>query len=41
MNEYSKNYSDLELMVMEDMMSLGYDPLNIEDIKLYWEFMLT
>lgn len=32
--------SDLEILVIKDMISLGYDPKNQEDIKLYWEMML-
>lgn len=39
--EYSVQYSDLELLVMKDMMDLGYDPLKIEDIKAYWELILA
>ena len=34
-------FSDLEMLVMDDMYSLGYNPSNKEDIKLYWEMMLN
>jgi hypothetical protein len=37
---YSTQYSDLEFLVMEDMMKMGYDPLDNEDIKFYWELRL-
>jgi hypothetical protein len=33
--------SDLEMLVITDMYELGYDPKNPEDIKLYWEAMLS
>lgn len=32
--------SDLEIMVENDMISKGYSPLLIEEIKKYWETML-
>ena len=33
-------YSDLELLVMKDMMELDFDPLNENDVQLYWERIL-
>lgn len=33
-------YSELELLVMKDMMELDFDPLNEADVKLYWERVL-
>lgn len=33
-------YSELELLVMKDMIELDFDPLNEEDVKLYWETVL-
>jgi hypothetical protein len=33
-------YSELELLVMKDMMDLDFDPLNEADVKLYWEIIL-
>jgi len=33
-------YSELELLVMKDMMELDFDPINEADVKLYWEMML-
>ena len=33
-------YSELELLIMKDMMELDFDPLNINDIQLYWERIL-
>lgn len=33
--------SDLELLVTFDMYELGLDPKNENDIKLYWEMMLS
>ena len=33
-------YSELELLVMKDMMALDFDPLNKEDVQLYWERIL-
>ena len=33
-------YSELELLVMKDMMELDFDPLNVHDIQLYWERIL-
>jgi hypothetical protein len=33
-------YSELELLVMRDMMNLDFDPLNEQDVKLYWERIL-
>lgn len=30
-------FSDLELMVAEDMIILGLNPLNLEDINFFWE----
>jgi hypothetical protein len=38
---YCEDYSELELLVMSDMMELGYDPLRIEDIQSYWESKLS
>ena len=35
-----KMYSELELLVMKDMMELDFDPLNVYDIQLYWERIL-
>ena len=32
--------SDLEFLVEYDMYESGYDPSNLDDIKLYWEMML-
>lgn len=31
------NNSDLEFMVETDMIERGFNPYNINDIKLYWE----
>lgn len=36
-----KPKSELELMVEYDMYELGFDPSNWEDIKAYWEMMLS
>jgi len=33
-------YSELELLVMKDMMELDFDPLNEVDVTLYWEMVL-
>ena len=33
-------YSELELLVMKDMMEDGYDPLNPEDVQEYWRLRL-
>lgn len=33
-------YSELELLVMKDMMDLDFDPLNEADVQLYWEIIL-
>lgn len=33
-------YSELELLVMKDMMELEFDPLNEADVTLYWEMVL-
>lgn len=33
--------SDLELLIEYDMYENGYDPNNIEDVKLYWESLLS
>ena len=33
--------SDLELLVEYDMYELGFDPSNYEDVKRYWELMLS
>lgn len=33
-------YSELELLVMKDMMENGYDPLNPEEVKEYWRLRL-
>lgn len=33
-------YSDLELLIMGNMIDLGFDPLSEEEIKLYWERLL-
>lgn len=30
-------YSELELMVIEDMYKNGYDFMNPEDVKKFWE----
>lgn len=30
-------YSELELMVIEDMYADGYDHTNPEDVKKFWE----
>jgi len=35
-----KMYSELELLVMQDMMKLDFDPLNEADVTLYWEMVL-
>jgi hypothetical protein len=32
--------SELEMLVTYDMYILGFDPINPEDIKKYWEIML-
>jgi len=34
-------FSDLELLVINDMWDLGFDPTNIADVKYYWEIMLN
>jgi hypothetical protein len=34
-------YSDLEKLVNNDMMSLGYDFTNQDHIKKYWEAILN
>ena len=34
-------YSDLELLVMNDMILLGFDPNNQNDIRKYWEMLLN
>lgn len=34
-------FSDLEMLVMDDMYWLGYDPSNKEDVDEYWEIMLN
>ena len=34
-------YSELELLVMKDMMEHDFDPLNEADVKLYWEKALS
>lgn len=31
-----EKYSALELMVIKDMIEAGYDPLNKDEIDLYW-----
>ena len=36
----NKMYSELELLVMKDMMELDFDPLNEVDVNLYWEMVL-
>lgn len=33
--------SDLELLVEYDMYELGFDPKNPEEVKQYWELMLS
>lgn len=33
--------SELEQLVSFDMYELGFDPNNPEDIKKYWELMLS
>lgn len=33
-------YSDLEYMVNNDMMFLGFDPGDVNDVNMYWEIML-
>jgi hypothetical protein len=33
-------YSELELLVMKDMIELDFDPLNEVDVNLYWEMVL-
>lgn len=35
------DFGDLEMLVMYDMYTLGYDPANPEDIKNFWETMLN
>ena len=30
-------YSDLEIMIIEDMLRNGYDPHSKEHIELYWK----
>jgi hypothetical protein len=35
------DFSDLELLVMNDMYELGYDPSLVADVNLYWETMLN
>lgn len=35
-----KMYSELELLVMQDMVKLDFDPLNEADVTLYWEMVL-
>lgn len=34
---FQKLYSDLELLVFQDMIYSGYDPTNKEDIEKYWK----
>ena len=38
MNE--RLYSDLELLVMADMIDEGFNPTTPQAIKTYWEIML-
>lgn len=33
-------FSDLEMLVMDDIYSLGLDPANEDDINYYWGMML-
>ena len=33
-------YSDLELLVMQDMIDNDFDPHSIADVKAYWEMIL-
>lgn len=33
--------SELEMLVEYDMYELGFDPVNSEHIKHYWEIMLN
>lgn len=33
-------YSELELLVMKDMIELDFDPLNETDVTLYWKMVL-
>lgn len=30
-------FSNLEIMVAEDMIKAGFDPLNLNDINSFWE----
>lgn len=34
-------FSDLEMLVIDDMYSLGYNPANPEDVDKYWEMMFN
>jgi hypothetical protein len=33
--------SDLELLVMNDMYELGFDPSNVSEVNKYWEMFLS
>lgn len=33
--------SDLEMLIKYDMYINGYDPNNLEDVKMYWEERLN
>lgn len=30
-------FSELEVMIMDDMMDLGMDPLNLDHVKIFWQ----
>lgn len=30
-------FSEFEVMIIEDMMDLGMDPLNLNHVKLFWQ----
>jgi hypothetical protein len=40
MEDVMKAYSDLELLIMNEMYELGLNPTDVDDIKLYWKVML-
>ena len=30
-------FSEFEVMIIEDMMDIGMDPLNLNHVKLFWQ----
>ena len=30
-------FSELEVMIIDDMMDLGMDPLNLDHVKIFWQ----